>query len=95
MPGQEPVRWRISNVQPGQSYTIETQLDGAMLAVEWLFDAVSDRRTRLTQRIALSGSNAAAYAPEIEASFGANLKGGMEKIAAAIANAEARAKGAG
>jgi hypothetical protein len=93
MPGQEPVRWRISDVRPGQSYILETQLEGATLSFEWCFDAVSDRRTRLTQRIVLSGNRAAAYAPEVEASFGANLQGGMKKIAATIATAEACASG--
>ena len=92
MPDQEPVRWRISEVQAGQSYTIETELKGATLSFRWCFDAVSDRRTRLTQRIVLTGSDAAAYAQEIERSFGANLQGGMEKIAATIATAAARAQ---
>ena len=95
MPGQEPVRWRISDVQPGLSYTIETQLEGATLSFHWCFDAVSERRTRLTQRIVLSGNDAASCAPEIEASFGANLQAGMEKIAATIATAEAHTSRAG
>jgi hypothetical protein len=95
MPGREPLRWCISDVQPGQSYTLETKLEGATLSFEWCFDAVSDRRTRLTQRIVLSGDNAAAYAQEVEGSFGANLQGGMKKIAATIATAEARASSAG
>jgi hypothetical protein len=95
MPGQEPLLWGISDVRPGQSYTIQMQLEGATLSFEWRFDAVSDRRTRLTQRIVLSGNNAAVYAQEVEASFGANLHEGMKKIAATIAAAEARASSAG
>ena len=90
MPGQEPVTWHIGDVQVGQSYTIETELPGATLSFRWCFDAVSDRRTRLTQRIVLAGSNAAAYVSEMEQSFGANLQAGMEKIAATIATAAAR-----
>ena len=90
MPGQEPVRWRISDVQPGRSYTLETRLEGATLSFEWCFEALSDGRTRLTQRIVLSGNNAAVFAPLVEASFGANLQAGMEKIAATIATAQAR-----
>lgn len=95
LPGQEPLRWVISDVRPGQSYTIQMQLEGATLSFEWRFDAVSDRRTRLTQRLVLSGNNAAAYAQGVEASFGANLQGGMKKIAATIAAAEARVRAAG
>ena len=91
LPGQEPLRWHIRDVRPGQSYTVETQLEGATLSFEWCFDAVSDRRTRLTQRIVLSGNKAALYTSEVEASFGANLQPGMQKIAATIAKAEAGA----
>ena len=91
MPGQGPVRWRITDVQAGQSYTIETELTGATLSFKWCFDALSGQRTRLTQRIVLTGSNGAAHAQLMETSFGANLQGGMERIAAAIATAAARA----
>jgi Polyketide cyclase / dehydrase and lipid transport len=94
MPGQEPLQWRIRDVRPEQSYVIETQLERATLSFEWCFDAVSERRTRLTQRIVLSGDNATAYAEEVEASFGANLLGGMKKIATTIATAEACASSA-
>jgi hypothetical protein len=95
MPGQEPVRWHLSEVQAGQSYTIETDLQGATLSFRWRFDAVSDRTTRLTQRIVLTGPNAAAYAEDIERSFGANLQSGMERIATTIATAAARIREAG
>ncbi len=91
MPGQEPVQWRISEVQPGRSYTLETRLEGATLSFTWCFDAVSDRRTKLTQRIVLTGNNAASYAQQVAASFGVNLQGGMERIAATIATAARRA----
>jgi hypothetical protein len=92
MPGQEPVRWCISEVQPTQSYTLETPLEGATLSFTWWFEAISDRRTRLTQRIVLTSNNAAAYAEQVAASFGLNLQGGMERIAATIAAAAARAR---
>jgi hypothetical protein len=95
IPGQEPLQWRIRDVRPGQAYVIETQLERATLSFEWCFDAVSERRTRLTQRIVLSGDNATAYVEEVEASFGVNLLGGMKKIATTIATAEACASGAG
>ena len=37
MPDQEPARWRISDVQPGQSYTLEAQLEGARSrSQDWL-----------------------------------------------------------
>jgi hypothetical protein len=84
LPGQEPMRWRLVEVQAGERYTTELQLDRAVLQFEWRFEALSERRTRLTQRILLTGANAAAYAPQLAAGFGANLAAGMQRIADAM-----------
>jgi len=74
-------------------FIIEMPLDRATLSFEWRFDAVSNRRTRLTQHILLSGSNATAYAEQVRA--GATLRDGMERIAATIVRAEDLARRAG
>ena len=87
-PGQEPIRWQIRDVRPGASFTIEMPLDRAVLSIEWLFDAVSNRRTRITQRVVLSGNNASAYADHVRASFGSTLAEGMKRIADALVRAE-------
>jgi hypothetical protein len=63
-------------------------LDRAVLSFEWLFDAVSTHRTRITQRIVLSGDNAAAYAEQVRVGFGSTLREGMARIAAALVKAE-------
>jgi len=42
---------------------------------------LSARRTRLTQRIALTGDNAAAHVGQVQAGFAANLPEGMKRIA--------------
>ena len=84
LPGQEPLRWQIRDVQPGRSFVIEMRLDRATLSFEWRFDAVTDRYTRLTQRIVLAGDNAAAYAPQVRAAFGSNLPDAMSRIARAV-----------
>ena len=55
MPGGESRRWKICDVRPGASFIIEVPLDGAAMSFEWLFDAVSNHRTRITQRIVLVG----------------------------------------
>jgi len=81
IPDREPLRWRIREVRSGERAGIEMELDGASLSFEWRFEPLSARRTRLTQRIALSGDNAAAYAGQIQAGFGANLPEGMKRIA--------------
>ena len=89
LPDQEPVRWCVRHVQPGRSYVIESPLDGAMLSFHWCFDAMSAHKTRLTQRIVLLGGNAAAYVEGVKAGFGPSLPAGMNRIAAAIAAAQA------
>jgi hypothetical protein len=88
LPGQAPLRWQIRDVQPGRSFIIEMPLDRAVLTFEWRFDAVADRRTRITQRIVLSGVNATAYAEQVQADFSATLGEGMMRIADAMARAD-------
>src|SRR5262249_42594752 len=94
LPGQEPLRWQIRDVQPGRSFVIDMPLDRATLSFEWRFDAVADQRTRLWQRIVLVGDNGAAYAAQVRAAFGSSLADGMNRIAAALAAAAAATRGA-
>lgn len=88
LPGQAPLHWRIRDVQPGRSFVIEMPLDQAVLSFEWRFDAVADRRTRITQRIVLSGDNASAFAEQVRVTFSATLGDGMKRIADAMTRAE-------
>jgi hypothetical protein len=94
LPGQEPLHWTIREVRLGQSFILEMSLDRATLSFQWRFDAVSDRKTRLTQTIVLSGDNAAAHATAVQAGFGPTLIEGMNRIAGLLAQAETRARGA-
>ena len=82
LPGQAPLHWRISEVEPGKSFVVELQLEQATLAFEWRFDELPGHRTKLTQEIVLSGDNAPACAAQVEAGFGSNLAAGMKRIAA-------------
>ena len=88
LPGQDPMRWQIRDVRPGTSFIIDMPLDRAVLSFEWVFDAISNRRTRITQRIVLSGDNATAYVDQVRAGFGSTLPDGMKRIADALARAE-------
>jgi hypothetical protein len=54
---------------------------------QWVFDAISNRRTRITH-IVLSGDNASAYADQVRAGFGSTLPDGMKRIADALVRAE-------
>src|SRR2546426_3179917 len=73
LPGQEPLHWSIREVRPARSFVLEMQLDGATLTFEWRFDPLSEHRTSMTQKIVLSGDNAAAYAEQVEAGFSPGL----------------------
>jgi hypothetical protein len=81
MPGQEPLRWLIAEVEPGKSSRIEGQLDRAVMSSQWWFEALPDGRTKLTQRIQFEGENAGAYADAREM-FQKNMPDGMKRIAA-------------
>jgi hypothetical protein len=95
LPGRDPVPWSIRAVRAGESFTFEMPLERATLSFEWRFEALSDRKTRLTQRIVLSGDGAGAHAAAVQAGFGPTLAEGMKRIAGLMAQAEARARGSG
>jgi hypothetical protein len=86
-PDRDPVHWRIADVHPEECFVIAIDLDGATLSFTWIFDSIGEHRTRLTQRIELSGERSAEYADPVEAAFGDSLKAGMERIANDLAAA--------
>jgi hypothetical protein len=71
------------------------ELDRAILTFEWCFDALSEHRTRMTQRIVLAGENASAYAEQVKAGFSPGLADGMRRIASDMAAAQKRSMNAG
>jgi hypothetical protein len=88
LPGQEPLHWFIHEVNPPHAATIEMQLEGATVSFEWRFVGLTDGRTRLTQRVVLKGEKADLCLSQVKAAFTANLPGGMNKLATAMANAD-------
>ena len=94
MPGQEPIRWHIRSVIPMKAYVLEMALDRAAVWVDWGFAALTNGSTRLTQHLVLKGENAAAYVAQVQSAFAPTLAPGMNKIAAAIGKAQAKASGA-
>ena len=81
------MRWHIRDVRPGAAFIIDVPLDRAVMSFEWLFDAVSEQRTRITQRIVLAGDNAAVYVKQVQEGFGSNLPDSMKRIADAMVRA--------
>jgi hypothetical protein len=93
MPGQEPLAWWIRDVMPEDSFAIEMPLDRAILRFEWQFMAIAERRTLLTHRIILLGSNASEYREQVEAGFSSTLEPGLRRIAESMVDAAKRSSG--
>jgi hypothetical protein len=89
MPDQPARHWTLRHVQPGKAYTIEGELEGALLLCHWRFEPLSDSRTRLTQRLELVGEHAGAYVDGVRAVFEPNLEPGMQRIAGLMVQAAA------
>jgi hypothetical protein len=75
----------LSQVEPQHAATIETQLPDGVLSFRWEFEDVSAKRSRITQRLALSTANTAlvAQASLLEQS----VPIGMNKLVGAIEQA--------
>ena len=91
IPGQPSRSWRLCDIQPLESYTIELSLDRAALTFTWQVTGLPNGRTRLTQHIALLGENAASYLADIQQAFSATLAAGMNRIAITLDKAYAAA----
>jgi hypothetical protein len=90
LPGREPYRWTIDEVQPGRSYTIGSDLDEARLLFQWRFDPLPEGGTRLTQRIGVAGRAAAKHAEGVRSGFEPTLAVGMKRIALLLSEAQGR-----
>src|SRR5262249_45154484 len=85
LPGQT-YHSTIHNVVAGSSAAIEMELPGATLHFDWSFEDAGAKRTRIAQRVWLSGVNAEAFVAEA-GEFERNLPGGMARLAAAMGKA--------
>jgi len=85
MRGQEPMHWRLADVEPPERATYEMELSGAVVRFGWTYEALSDGRTRLTQHIVLEGPGAEAYVPFMDEHFAGNVPKDMEKLAEEVA----------
>ena len=88
MPGQPTREWQLRAVRPPETYTVVSDLaEGATLACIWTFESLGPERTQLTQRIALTGKNAASVREPVAAAFTPTLAPGMARIATLIERA--------
>lgn len=85
-PGQDPLNWKIAQVDPERSATIEMPLDGAVFFNVMTLESVSANRTRITQRMSLAGEKASDIAKGMEM-FETTAPQGLAKLAKTIESA--------
>jgi hypothetical protein len=73
----------IRDIIAGREALIEMQLTGATLSFHWRFETLSERTTRITQRLVLSGANAGAFVAQASI-LEKSTPEGMKKLAGAI-----------
>jgi hypothetical protein len=81
IPNQPPLMWHVRDVRIAEAFTIEMELENAVLRAEWTFEEIADNGTRMTQRLVLAGPNAASYCEQVQSGFGPTLADGMNRIA--------------
>jgi hypothetical protein len=85
MRGQEPIHWRLAEVEPPRRSVTEIELAGAVVRFNWTYEELPDGRTRLSQHIVLEGPGAEAYVPFMEEHIAGNLPQGMQRLAEEVA----------
>ena len=85
MRGQEPIHWRLAEVEPPGRSVTEMQLTDAVLRFNWTYEELPDGRTRLSQQIVLEGPGAQAYVPFMEEHIAGNAPKGMQRLADEVA----------
>ena len=85
MRGQEPIHWRLAEVEPPGRTVTEVELAEAVVRFIWAYEELPDDRTRLSQHIVLEGPGAEAYVPFMEEHFVGNIPQGMERLAEEVA----------
>jgi hypothetical protein len=82
LPGQT-LHSVIRDVTAAREAIIEMQLADAILSFQWKFESLSEDRTRITQRLVLSGTNAGAFVTQASL-LEQSAPEGMKKLVAAI-----------
>lgn len=83
MPGQEPQKWRIGQIDPGHSATIEMTVAGAQFYSEMILESISPDQTRIIQRMSLAGDKAQDLAEGMRV-FETSAPQGLARLARAI-----------
>jgi hypothetical protein len=78
--------WRIREATPGRA-TIEVDLPGAVWSAHWTFEPNEAGGTRISQRVVLSGPQAAEHISVAETYLVPNIPQGMRKLVEVMENA--------
>jgi hypothetical protein len=82
LPGQQ-LHSVIRDVVEGHEATIEMQLTDAILSFRWKFESLTENTSRISQHLALSGPNAAAFVAQA-GMLEQTTPEGMKKLATVI-----------
>jgi hypothetical protein len=85
MRGQEPIHWRLAEVDPPARSVTEIELSDAVLRFSWTYEELPEDRTLLSQHIVLEGPGAEAYVPLMKEHFAGNVSKGMQRLAEELA----------
>ena len=85
-PGRDPQYWKIAQLDPEHSATIEMSLEGAVFYNEMILESVSPDRTLITQRWSLAGPKASDLAEGMQM-FEISAPQGLAKLAKTIESA--------
>ena len=86
LPGQT-LHSVIRDLKADREATIEMQLTDAILSFHWAFENLSEDRTRITQRLVLSGPNAKSFVAQANI-LEQSAPAGMKTLVAAIERAQ-------
>ncbi|HJQ34167.1 MAG TPA: SRPBCC family protein [Pyrinomonadaceae bacterium] len=79
------VRSRVAESRAAERAVLEAEMPGVTFRFEMSFEPVSESRTRLRQRVTLTGPHAAAAAPLLGPMFEQSIRDGLQSLADAIA----------
>jgi hypothetical protein len=86
LPGQTLVS-AIRDVRAGHATTIEIDLPNALFCFHWSFDDLTGKRTRIGQRLVLSGVDATLFLDQVKV-MGNTAPEGLKKLIAAMERAQ-------
>ena len=86
LPGQT-LHSVVRDLKANREATIEMQLPDAILSFQWVFEDLCEDRTRITQRLVLTGPNAKSFVAQANM-LEQSAPAGMKKLAEAIERAK-------